>query len=170
MAVLRTHSGGELWLGRLAVSACGASADLSVAGFVNEATAAGFRDIVLLGTGDPSLAPELLARTLGRPARPELRLVDVAGPAQLRAVESSVDLERALFVVSSSPVSPRESIKLFRHFFARLSERIGTDAAARHFVALAEPSSSFCALARAAGFGDAAVAASIIGVRLTPAA
>jgi transaldolase/glucose-6-phosphate isomerase len=155
VAVLRTHSGAELWLGRLGASACGASEDLSVAGFVNEATAAGFRHIVLLGTGESSLAPELLARTFGRPARPDLRLVDVARPAQLRAVETSVDLERALFVVSSSPASPRESIKLFRHFFARLSERIGTEAAARHFVAVVEPSSSFCALARAAGFSDA---------------
>src|SRR6202790_2803240 len=61
-----------------------------------------FTDAVVLGMGGSSLGPEVLAETFARkPGFPKLRVLDSTDPAQLRAMESAVNIANTLFIVSS---------------------------------------------------------------------
>ena len=103
----------------------------------------GFTDVVLLGMGGSSLGPEVLAQTFGsKPGFPRLQIVDSTDPAQLRRVESSVDLGRTLFIVSSKSGSTLEPNILKQYFFSRAQAVLGEAAAAQHFVAITDPGSS----------------------------
>src|SRR5262249_35462845 len=73
-----------------------------LASFTQEIRAEKLRDAVLLGMGGSSLGPEVLAQSLGPAAGfPTLRVLDSTDPSQIRALESAIDLERTLFLVSS---------------------------------------------------------------------
>ncbi|MGH3030478.1 MAG: hypothetical protein ACRDNE_06875 [Gaiellaceae bacterium] len=60
--------------------------------------ASGFADVVLLGMGGSSLAPEVLRRTFGAE---RFHVLDTTHPAAVRRLAESVDLERTLFLVAS---------------------------------------------------------------------
>ena len=118
----------------------------------SECAAEGLTDVVLLGMGGSSLAPEVFRLSFGRrPDGLELHVLDSTHPAAVLAVERAVDLERALFLVSTKSGGTIETLSLFRHFHARLSERLG-DEAGRSFVAITDPGSSLVELAEAHGF------------------
>src|SRR5258708_750421 len=59
-------------------------------------------DAVVLGMGGSSLGPEVLAETFARKSGfPKLHVLDSTDPAQVRAMEETVDLAHTLFIVSS---------------------------------------------------------------------
>ena len=61
--------------------------------FAAEVKAGGFSDILLLGMGGSSLCPEVLALTSPQaPGFPRLHILDSTDPAQIRSVESEIDL------------------------------------------------------------------------------
>jgi transaldolase/glucose-6-phosphate isomerase len=125
----------------------------------------GLTDAVLLGMGGSSLAPEVLRASFeaarsgaspnGRAAGPDgalrLHVLDSTDPDAVLAVERGIDLERALFLVSTKSGGTIETLSLFRHFHARVSEAVG-DQAGRHFAAITDPDSSLVELAREHGF------------------
>jgi len=62
----------------------------------------GTRDVVLLGMGGSSLAPEVLRRTFApREGYPRLHVLDSTDAATILRVGEAVNLERTLFIVSS---------------------------------------------------------------------
>lgn len=112
-----------------------------------ELWAAGVRDAgrdqaVLLGMGGSSLGPEVLRRAFGRP----LAMLDSTDPAALREVENAVDLDRAMFIVSSKSGGTIETLSQFRHFF-ELSGRDGS-----RFAAVTDAGSPLERLAGELGF------------------
>src|SRR5262249_38683228 len=61
-----------------------------------------FTDILLLGMGGSSLAPEVLATTFGRlDGFPRLLILDSTDPAQIKAFENRLDLAQTIVIVSS---------------------------------------------------------------------
>src|ERR1700730_16251797 len=62
----------------------------------------GFRDLVLLGMGGSSLAPEVMRRSFAQqPGWPRLQVLDSTDAAAIRAVQEAIDPRRTLFLVSS---------------------------------------------------------------------
>src|SRR3954451_19939011 len=55
-------------------------------------------DVVLLGMGGSSLAPEVMRQTFGGE---RFHVLDTTHPAAIRAVQAKLDLERTLFVSAS---------------------------------------------------------------------
>ena len=115
--------------------------------FAAEARDDELEDIVLLGMGGSSLAPEVLRRSFAPggpdPARPphaRLHVVDSTDAARIRAIESAVDLQRTLFVVSSKSGGTIEPLSLFAHFFSLVEE-------GNRFVAITDPGSGLESLA-----------------------
>jgi transaldolase / glucose-6-phosphate isomerase len=115
--------------------------------FAAEAHDDELEDIVLLGMGGSSLAPEVLRRSFGaggpdpaRPPRARLHVLDSTDAARIRAIESAVDLQRTLFVVSSKSGGTIEPLSLFAHFFSLVEE-------GNRFVAITDPGSGLEALA-----------------------
>ena len=115
--------------------------------FAAEARDDELEDIVLLGMGGSSLAPEVLRRSFAPggpdPARPphaRLHVLDSTDAARIRAIESAVDLQRTLFVVSSKSGGTIEPLSLFAHFFSLVEE-------GNRFVAITDPGSGLESLA-----------------------
>lgn len=112
----------------------------------------GFTDVVLLGMGGSSLAPEVLAMTFGRqPGRPRLQILDSTDPAQAAALEQRIDLAKTLFIVASKSGSTLEPNVFYQYFVDRVRTVLG-DAAPSRFVAITDSGSSLERTARAAGF------------------
>ncbi len=91
--------------------------------FADQVRDEGFRHVVLLGMGGSSLAPEVFQRTFGNArGRPELIVLDSTHPGAVRGVESQVDLEKTLFLVSSKSGTTTETSSFFHYFWQRLSQ------------------------------------------------
>jgi transaldolase/glucose-6-phosphate isomerase len=106
----------------------------------------GFRDVVLLGMGGSSLAPEVLHRSFGhQPGRLRLHVLDSTDAATIRAVEETVDPKHTLFLVSSKSGGTIEPLSLFAHFWSVVRD-------GRNFVAITDPGSGLAGLATEHGF------------------
>jgi glucose-6-phosphate isomerase len=106
----------------------------------------GIRDVVLLGMGGSSLAPEVLRRCFeDHPERPALHVLDSTDAATVGAVGASVENDRTLFLVSSKSGGTIEPLSLFSHFWSLT----GTG---QSFAAITDPGSGLEELARAHGF------------------
>lgn len=117
------------------------------------AEAKGFSDILLLGMGGSSLCPEVLAKTYGQlKGFPRLHVLDSTDPAQIKSFESSVDLSKTLFVVSSKSGTTLEPNIFKQYFFERVKQTIGSKEAGSRFIAVTDPGSKLEQEAKADGF------------------
>lgn len=106
----------------------------------------GFTDVVLVGMGGSSLAPEVVWHFDGPASgRLRLRMLDSTDPDAVATVDAATEPERTLVLVSTKSGGTLETLSLFRHFWSR-----NPDGAA--FVAVTDPGSGLEAIARAHGF------------------
>jgi glucose-6-phosphate isomerase len=101
-----------------------------------------FDTFVLLGMGGSSLAPEVLKRTFGAK---DLHVLDTTHPAMLRHADEFLDLDRAMFVVSSKSGTTLETRSHFDYYWER------TDGNGEQFVAVTDPGSDLETAARERG-------------------
>ena len=123
-------------------------------------------DVVLVGTGGSSLAPEVFARVLGPvPGRPRLTVLDSTHPDAVRAVVERIDPGRTVFVVSSKSGTTLETMSLFRTLWAAAGGR------GDRFVAVTDPGTPLALMAAERGFAAIVTAPPDVGGRysaLTP--
>ncbi|MHB1467606.1 MAG: glucose-6-phosphate isomerase [Solirubrobacteraceae bacterium] len=128
-----------------------------LAGFADELAREGVKDVVLLGMGGSSLAPEVFRRTFqdeiaglpagervapgGDGAPPRLFVLDSTNAGAVRAVSESIDPERTLFVVSSKSGGTIEPLSMLEHFWASAPD-------GARFAAITDPGSGLERLAR----------------------
>src|SRR5947207_3788249 len=99
-------------------------------------------DIVLLGMGGSSLAPEVIHTILGQhEGRPALHVLDSTDPAQILGLERRIDYRRSIFVVASKSGSTLEVNILKQYFHSQAVKRLGEVEAGRHFVLTTDPGS-----------------------------
>jgi len=109
--------------------------------FADEIRDEGVTDVVLLGMGGSSLAPEVIRRSFGKQdGRPSLHVLDSTDARAIRAVEAAIDLDHALFLVSTKSGGTIETLSLFKHFWSRRGD-------GRAFVAITDPGSGLEQLA-----------------------
>jgi transaldolase / glucose-6-phosphate isomerase len=114
--------------------------------FADEVRDAGTTDVVLLGMGGSSLAPEVIRRSYGdQDSRPRLHVLDSTDAGAIRSVEAAIDLDHAVFLVSTKSGGTIETLSLFKHFWSRRSD-------GKAFVAITDPGSGLEDLAREHGF------------------
>ncbi|HVP58325.1 MAG TPA: hypothetical protein VMU02_09520 [bacterium] len=106
--------------------------------FRDEIVRAGFANVILLGMGGSSLAPEVFEATFGNaPCHPPLAVLDSTHPDAILKLEHQLDLASSLIVVSSKSGTTIETISLFRHFDLDIPVlRAGSES---HFVAITDP-------------------------------
>jgi transaldolase/glucose-6-phosphate isomerase len=124
-------------------------------GFAAEIKAAGFQEVVLLGMGGSSLAPEVYMKTFGDPAGQgnglPLIVLDSTHPDQVAAVTDHLaDLSKTLFLVSSKSGSTIEMLSLYKHFHHLVSQK--KDSPGENFIAITDPGSSLEKLGQEKGF------------------
>src|SRR2546428_5661373 len=123
----------------------------------------GFTDVVLLGMGGSSLAPEVLRAVLGvAPEWPRLHMLDSTDPAAVRA--ASTPPKQTLYVLASKSGTTIEPNVLAAHFRKALQDA-GILRWADHFVAITDEGTELARRARAEGFRDLFINPSDIGGR-----
>jgi transaldolase / glucose-6-phosphate isomerase len=121
-------------------------------GFVDQVREEGIRDVVVLGMGGSSLAPEVFSRIFaGQPGFPRLSVLESTHPDAVRALRASLDLPHALFLVSSKSGTTTEPLSFYHYFAAAVREATGRDPG-RSFVAITDPGTSLETLAGKDGF------------------
>jgi transaldolase / glucose-6-phosphate isomerase len=139
----------DQWLGWLMLPMQDAKPLTALTRFAGKIKKEGFQDVVLLGMGGSSLAPEVIRSVIGLgDGYPNLHVLDSTDPAQILAIERGIDLKRSLFLVASKSGSTLEVNILKQYFFHRLSERVGADEAGRHFVLTTDPGSKLHQVAK----------------------
>ncbi len=123
----------------------------------------GFTDVVLLGMGGSSLAPEVLRAVVGiAPGWPRFHMLDSTDPAAVRG--AATPPEHTLYVLASKSGTTIEPNSLAAHFRQRLEE-VGIPRWADHFVAITDEGTALDHRARAEHFRDVFINPSDIGGR-----
>lgn len=158
-----TGSDEDKWLGWLHSVSAEQSKQADYNDFAAWVKQQGFSHAVVLGMGGSSLGPEVLAKTyVQAKGFPKLHVLDSTDPAQVRRIESAIDISKALFIVSSKSGGTTEPNALKDYFFGRVEAKVGKDKAGGHFVAVTDPGSSLEKVAKTQKFartfhGDPAI-------------
>jgi transaldolase/glucose-6-phosphate isomerase len=124
----------------------------NLATFAASIKAAGFKEVVLLGMGGSSLAPDVFVTTFGSVADGlPLTVLDSTNPDHISAVKDKLaDPAKTLFLVSSKSGGTLETLSLYKYFYHLVGE--SKDNPGENFVAITDPGSSLEKLAKAKGF------------------
>jgi len=165
-ASLWTNTDEAKWLGWLGIVEEQLAKRKSFQQIAEEIRAAGFTHAVLLGMGGSSLCVEVLKLTFGKiPGYPEISVLDSTDPAQIKSVESKLDLAKTIFIVSSKSGSTLEPNIFKQYFFERVKQVVGAAEAGKHFIAVTDPGSNMQKVAEASGFRHVFFGLSSIGGR-----
>jgi glucose-6-phosphate isomerase len=108
----------------------------------------GYTDVLLLGMGGSSLAPEVFSKVFGTTAGGlNLAVLDSTDPDAVRAHADRLDPAHTLFIVATKSGGTVETLSFFKFFYNLAAEALGTTQAGKHFVAITDPGSKLVALA-----------------------
>ncbi len=139
---LWTNDDEDKWLGWLHVAEDQGAHLQNLAEAAADAMRLGFKNVVLLGMGGSSLCPEVLATTFGKQlGHPELHVLDSTDPAQIKTIESRIDVAKSFFIVSSKSGSTLEPNIFKQYFFDRVQQTMGKENPGRRFIAVTDPGS-----------------------------
>ena len=123
--------------------------------FVEQVKEAGYSDVVLLGMGGSSLAPQVFSKVFGAPdGYLDLTVVDSTDPGMILDVDEKIDLAKTLFIVATKSGGTAETLSAFKYFYNRLADTAGVENAGEHFVAITDPGSKLVDIAEKYGFRD----------------
>ena len=152
-ASLWTGTDENNWLGWLGVTEDERAHSDHLKNVAADARKSGFTHALLLGMGGSSLCPDVIQRTFGKAEGfPQLLVLDSTDPAQIRTIESKIDLARTLFIVSSKSGSTLEPNIFKQYFFERAKQAVGAADASKHFIAITDPGSKLQQTAEADRF------------------
>lgn len=124
-------------------------------GLLESVRSDGYRQVLLLGMGGSSLAPEVFARTFGAYSFGlELSVLDSTDPDAVLAADRSHEPGATLYIVATKSGGTAETMSFFRYFYNRAVATVGEGEAGEHFVAITDPGSELENLARRYGFRD----------------
>ena len=107
----------------------------------------GYTDVLLLGMGGSSLAPEVFAKTFGGNGL-TLSVLDSTDPARVVAFDAQLDPAKTLYIVATKSGGTVETFSFFKYFYNRAVAAVGPENAGRHFVAITDPGSKLADVAR----------------------
>ncbi|MCK4534292.1 MAG: hypothetical protein KAT81_02105, partial [Syntrophobacterales bacterium] len=103
---------------------------------------------LLLGMGGSSLAPEVLKKTFGfRDGYLDLAVLDSTDPGAVLYHANRLDPARTLLIVATKSGTTTETISFLKYFYNWISDRLTTEAAGNHFIAITDPGSPLAELA-----------------------
>jgi glucose-6-phosphate isomerase len=121
---------------------------------VESVAGADIADVLLLGMGGSSLAPEVFGQVFaGQSANlPRLSVLDSTDPGAALAHARRLDPARTLFIVSTKSGGTVETLSFFKYFYNWTADALGADQAGDHFVAITDPGSKLVDVAQRYGF------------------
>ncbi len=115
--------------------------------------AEGYTQVLLLGMGGSSLAPEMFRKTFGvREGFLDLAVLDSTDADAVAAWANRLDPARTVFIVSTKSGGTVETFSFFKYFYNRTVDVVGRQQAGRHFIAITDPDSKLAETADEYGF------------------
>ncbi|MBA2621957.1 MAG: bifunctional transaldolase/phosoglucose isomerase [Acidobacteria bacterium] len=147
------------WLGWLEVAEQQLSEVQKYKDFKTDFDASGFTDILLCGMGGSSLCPEVFSITFGKT---NFHVLDSTVPAQIKTIESKIDLQKTLFIIASKSGSTLEPNTFKQYFYEKVLQAVGKENAGKQFIAITDPNSKMQQVAerddfRKIFFGDPSI-------------
>lgn len=109
--------------------------------YLNEAEnirRSGIKQIVLLGMGGSSLAPQAISKIFpSKISYPELLVLDSTCPSTVRRYANLTDNKETLFLISSKSGTTTETLSLFSYFYHQ-QKKIHGSKVGQHFVAITD--------------------------------
>jgi len=113
----------------------------------NELVGEGFTDVVLMGMGGSSLAPEVFRQTFGAPKGAlDVHVLDTTDPAAIIALEKAIDVHKTVFIVASKSGTTLETLSHYRYFWQQAGQK------GAQFIAITDPGTSLADEASRRGF------------------
>ena len=121
--------------------------------FVDEIRSEGFTDVLLMGMGGSSLAPEVFRLTFGvKYGYLDLQVLDSTHPDAVLEYEKKLDPSRTLYIVSTKSGGTIETISFMKYFFNSTVKKLGKEKASQNFVAITDPGSGLESIAKKLNF------------------
>ncbi len=121
--------------------------------FVDGVRADGYTDVLLLGMGGSSLAPDVFGAVFGpREGYLNVAILDSTDPGAVLAYEQQLDLSKTLFIVASKSGGTAETLSFYKYFYNKVAGIVGVDRAGEHFLAITDPGSKLLTEADAHSF------------------
>jgi transaldolase / glucose-6-phosphate isomerase len=116
--------------------------------FANEIQAEGFTDVLLLGMGGSSLAPEVFSKIFGKLHPLNLHILDSTNPAYILEYTRTLNPAHTLYITSTKSGGTVETLSFFKTFFNLAVEKLSLETARQHFIAITDPGSGLETLMR----------------------
>jgi transaldolase/glucose-6-phosphate isomerase len=102
----------------------------------------GYTDVLLLGMGGSSLAPEVFRKVFGvAEGYLNLTVLDSTVPGHIWAQAERLDPKQTLVIVSTKSGTTVETLSLFKFFYTWMTDAAGKEETGKHFVAITDPGS-----------------------------
>lgn len=112
----------------------------------------GIKDIVLLGMGGSSLAPEVMNAILPKAfSKRKFHILDTTDPGTIAGVEKKINVKNSLFIVASKSGGTIETLSQFNYFWRQVAKKNPKNPGS-NFIAITDPGSSLQKLAEDKNF------------------
>ena len=118
----------------------------------------GYTNVLLLGMGGSSLAPEVFSNVFGPDQNGsdqnglDLTVLDSTDPGAVSTYAQELDPARTLYVVSTKSGGTVETLSFFKYFYNQTAAAVSIESAGDHFVAITDEGSKLHQIAQAHGF------------------
>lgn len=113
----------------------------------------GYTDVLLLGMGGSSLAPELFAEVFGgSDAGLKLAVLDSTDPGAVQAATDAYDPATTLYIVASKSGGTAETLSFFKYFYNLADKATGELIAGGNFIAITDPGSKLVEIGQRLNF------------------
>lgn len=120
--------------------------------FVNELKSEGIKNILLLGMGGSSLAPEVFSLVFGSSGDIKLSTLDSTHPEAVLEKTKNFNPEKTLYIVSTKSGGTVETISFMKFFYNFVLDKLGKEKVSRHFAAITDPGSGLEQMAKDLNF------------------
>jgi transaldolase/glucose-6-phosphate isomerase len=152
-ASLWTNQDEGNWLGWLGVVEEQIARNADFKNIADEIHNGGFTHLVLLGMGGSSLCVEVFGKTFGKQGGyPQVHILDSTDPAQIRRLESKIDIAKTIFIVASKSGTTLEPNIFEQYFYEKMKQSVGAAEAGKRFIATTDPGSQMQKVAESHGF------------------
>ncbi len=124
-----------------------------ISDFVEGLQREGFKNVLLLGMGGSSLAPEVFSQMF--PSKIfNLKVLDSTHPAMVKKFAEEFEPRDTLYLVSTKSGGTVETVSLMKYFFNLTVNEVGKDEAGKHFAAITDKGSKLEKVASDLGFRE----------------
>jgi transaldolase / glucose-6-phosphate isomerase len=121
----------------------------------NDLQVEGYSNLLLLGMGGSSLAPEVFRKIFSpQVGCLDLAILDTTDPDAVRVLADTLDYSKTIFIVATKSGGTVETLSGFKYFYNQVSDELGVTEVGRHFVAITDPGSKLEQMAQNYNFRD----------------